>query len=114
MSVITVSLSKAVLCIASECFPALVGNATPTGSYAITRVLVEAPGYGGDVLQFAEDGNTIFAIHRVWLMKPSQNRLERLQSDDPAQRRHVTNGCINVAPDVYDKLDDADEIIIVP
>lgn len=62
------------------------------------------PGYGGDVLIYKENKTTLFAIHRVWTLNPAQHRLERLASGDPAQRRNVTGGCINVAPDVYEQL----------
>jgi len=111
---ITVFLSKALLCVASQCFPALVGDATPVGTFKVTRADTDLPGYGGDVLMFSENAKTILAIHRVWLLKPSEKRLERLFSDDPEQRRHVTNGCINIDPDLYDSLSDSDELDIIP
>jgi len=62
------------------------------------------PGYGGDVLKFKETKTEWYAIHRVWLLKPEQRRAERLESNDVNERTHVTAGCVNVAPDVYEKL----------
>jgi hypothetical protein len=111
---ITVFLSKAILCVASQCFPALVGDATPVGSFNITKADTDLPGYGGDVLMFSENDKTILAIHRVWTLKPAEHRAQRLLSDDPAQRRHVTNGCINVDPEVYEAIMDEDSVDIVP
>jgi len=62
------------------------------------------PGYGGDVVKFAENDTLVFAIHRVWTLSPKQRRLERLASPNPADRVGITNGCVNVAPEVYDRL----------
>lgn len=114
MATITVSLSKALLCIASECFPALVGNATPTGSYELTRLLVQSPGYGGDVLKYTETDEAVFAIHRVWTLNKKEHRLSRLETGSVNQRTGITGGCINVMPDVYDMIDDGDTLDIVP
>jgi hypothetical protein len=111
---ITLFLAKALLCTPSACFPALVGDATPVGTFELNRRYVAARGYGGDVLQFDESARHIMAIHRVWLGKPSERRLERLASDDPADRRGVTNGCVNVMPDVYEQLVDAKLLVIEP
>ena len=66
--------------------------------------MTKDPGYGGDVLQFDEDAKQVYAIHRVWTLKPEQKRLERLASPDPKQRNSITNGCINVSPEVYQQL----------
>ena len=111
---LTLYLSAALLCTPTECFPALSGRDTPLGTFAIQRRFVASRGYGGDVLQFHDDGRAIFAIHRAWLGKPSERRLERLASPDPNDRRHVTNGCVNVMPDVYDRLTEARSLTVVP
>ena len=103
MSVI-VSLSLATICFLDQCYPALVGKATPAGHYQLSERRVLAPGYGGDVLMFKEEPNDLFAIHRVWLGKPSEQRLDRLASVKVERRRDVTGGCINIAPNVYAKL----------
>lgn len=102
--IVVVKLALAVICFSGECHPALVGKETPTGSYGLQQRYVASPGYGGDVLAFRETEDAIFAVHRVWTLRPEQRRLERLASPDPAQRQTVTDGCINVAPEVYAKL----------
>jgi len=104
--IVTVKLGLAVICFTGQCFPALVGEATPVGSYTLQQRYVASPGYGGDVLAFKETERSIYAIHRVWTLRPEQRRLERLASPDPVQRQTITNGCINVAPEVYAKLVD--------
>jgi hypothetical protein len=83
----------------------LVGKDTPVGEYQLQHRLVDSPGYGGDVLQFKEEELDIFAIHRVWLLRPQEKREERLKNNDP-KKRHITKGCINVDPVVYEQLVD--------
>ena len=68
------------------------------------HMATQQAGYGGDVLKFTETPTDWYAIHRVWLLKPEQHRLERLKSDNVAERITVTAGCVNVMPDVYEKL----------
>jgi hypothetical protein len=100
---ITVSLAKALICIAGECFPVLVGQNTPAGSFDLQLRYTMSEGYGGDVIQFHETDKMVFAIHRIWLLSPKQRRLERLASPTPEDNM-ITNGCINVAPEVYERL----------
>ena len=88
------------------CYNALVGSSTPKGEYALTQRLTSDAGYGGDVIQFTEDGKQVYAIHRVWTLKPAQRRVERLASPDASARKNITNGCINVDPVVYQKIID--------
>lgn len=108
--IITVSLSKATVCTVSlGCFPALVGNKTPLGEWKIQHSNILAPGYGGDVLAFHQDVNSKRdvwkSIHRVYTRNPKQQRIERLYG--PVQgRTFITDGCVNVMSDVYDKLVD--------
>jgi hypothetical protein len=102
--IITVSLSAAVLCIAEACFPALLGAETPTGTFPLQQRIVSSEGYGGDVMQFAETPSAWFAVHRPWLGRPSERRMQRLTAGDASQRRHITGGCINVLPHVYERL----------
>jgi hypothetical protein len=97
-----------------ECHPALVGHDTPVGQFQIVQRLTSQPGYGGDVLQFKETDNAWYAIHRVWTLSPKQKRVERLNSDNPKDRV-ITNGCVNVDPNVYERLKDCcstDTVII--
>jgi hypothetical protein len=103
---VTVDLALATICFLGQCYPALVGPTTPRGEFSLIQRTTDMKGYGGDVLKFHEDRDSIMAIHRVWTLSPSQRRIERLQSSDPRQRKSITNGCINVMPDVYDKLVD--------
>jgi hypothetical protein len=111
---LVVLLSSAQLCFAGQCYPALVGADTPTGTFALHRRYVQATGYGGDVLQFAETRTDIMAIHRVWLGRPAERRAERLARGDASQRRFVTRGCINIEPAVYERIVDADTLTIEP
>lgn len=104
---VTVSIALATICFLSdgreECHPALIGKDTPVGEFQLQLRLVESPGYGGDILQFKEDPTEVYAIHRVWLLRPWEKRDQRLKSKDPRQRR-ITKGCVNVDPKVYDAL----------
>lgn len=100
---ITVSISKALICIAGQCFPALVGSGTPSGEFQMQIRKVEASGYGGEVIQFKETDRYVYAIHRVWNGKPEQRRADRLSSGDAADRV-ITSGCINVSDGVYDAI----------
>lgn len=105
---IVVDLALATICFLqgtdAVCHNALVGPATPRGEFSLIQRMTKDPGYGGDVLQFDEDAKQVYAIHRVWTLKPEQKRLERLASPDPKQRNSITNGCINVSPEVYQQL----------
>lgn len=116
MSLALVSLKLAVICFANQCHPVLVGEHTPVGHFPVEHVATAEPGYGGDILQFAETGEVAYAIHRVWLGKPSEHREARLRSDDTQDRRSVTHGCINVDPATYQALLDADvdELVVEP
>jgi hypothetical protein len=102
--VITVHLKLALICFLQQCHPALVGGNTPKGEFTIQQRMVLAQGYGGDVLQFHEDDKYVYAIHRVWTLRPRERRRERLQSPNAEDRKFITNGCVNVSPEVYDKL----------
>lgn len=112
---ILVNLTAATICFLGECHPALIGKTTPVGEYQLNLRITDSAGYGGDVLQFLDEGsNGVLAIHRVWLLKPHEKRIERLLSSDP-KAHIITNGCINVMPDVYEKLKDCcsnDKLVI--
>lgn len=103
---VLVDLTLAVICFAGQCHNALVGVDTPVGEFQMNQRLTSQAGYGGDVLQFKETEEAWIGIHRVWTLKPKQRRVERLNSSNPADRRNITNGCINVDPKVYEKLRD--------
>ncbi len=110
MSVI-VDLALATICFtyngAEECHPVLLGKNTPTpkGEFVLKQRYTQDPGYGGDVLQFHETKDEVYAIHRVWLLNPKQKRMERLKSPN-IQDHFISGGCINVEPEVYKKLVD--------
>lgn len=106
-----VSIALASICFtyngAEECHPVLLGksNPTPVGEFVIRKRITNDKGYGGDVLQFHEDEKGVYAIHRVWLLKPSEKRRERLNSSN-VQDRFITNGCINIDEEAYKRLFD--------
>ncbi len=103
---VTVDLWSAVICFVHaaipQCHPVLFGDTTPTGVFPIILREVVSPGYSGDVLQFHEEGEYVFSIHRTWNGRPSERRGERLRG--AVEKRKITKGCINVAPEVYEKL----------
>lgn len=101
---VVVSIALATICFAGQCYPILVGTDTPVGEFRMNQRITSQPGYGGDVLQFKETSDSWYAIHRVWTLKPEEQRAKRLASPDPADRRTITKGCINVTPEVYEKL----------
>ena len=111
---VIVSLAAATICFAGSCYPALIGNDTPVGQYELIQRYVETPGYGGDVIEFSEDTKNVYAIHRIWTLKPEQHREMRIKSSNP--KDHViTKGCINVEPEVYQKLLDccSNDVLII-
>lgn len=101
---IVVDLLLAIICFGTPqvCHPALVGRDTPKGEYTTTLRLTDQPGYGGDVIQFHETAEYVFAIHRVWLLNPKQKRDQRLLGS--VSGRTITGGCVNVSPEVYKSL----------
>jgi len=104
METVIVHLMAATICWANQCHPALIGPKTPQGTFILQHRRTSDPGYGGDVLAFAKDDTGVYAVHRVWTLKPKQRRLERLRDGDASSRKDVTDGCINVMPSVYDEL----------
>lgn len=100
---IVVNLALATICFLGQCHHALVGADTPTGTFQLRHYATNQPGYDGDVLVFKQTKNYAWAIHRVWLLDPAQHRNQRIKSDNPVFR-HITFGCINVEPQVYEKL----------
>lgn len=117
---ILITIALATICFdyrgVQECHPVLLGknNSTPPGVYSLTHYRTPAPGYGGDILQFKETKTEVWAIHRVWLLKPAEKRTERLRSNN-VKDRFISSGCVNVEPEIYDKLVDCcsnDQLII--
>ena len=102
---VIVDTAKAELCFADDkkCHPVLIGKTTPKGTFPLSLMQTTKKGYGGEVIGFKEENNFLFALHRVWTQIPSERRMERIASPVVADRV-MTNGCINVTDDVYDKL----------
>ena len=101
---------RAEICMESDCRPVLIGKETPRGEYHLQLAKTDEAGYSGDVLVFKQDTTGTYAVHRVWTQKPSEKRLERIQQD--AERRIITNGCINVDDATYNKLQQYSRLII--
>lgn len=104
MSVI-VDLTAATICFLNSCHPILWGDKTPVGEFRMNKRITEQPGYGGDVIQFYETDSFLIVIHRVWTLSPNQRREKRLQSFTIKDNK-ITNGCINISPEVYAELFD--------
>ena len=102
---VIVNTQTAELCFADthDCHRVLIGKTTPKGKFPMNIIRTDKKGYGGEVIGFKEENGFLFALHRVWLGKPSERRLERIVSDKVADRI-MTNGCINVDDDVYERL----------
>ena len=102
---VIVDTAKAELCFADigQCHPVLIGKTTPKGRFDLRIYATSKPGYGGDIIGFKQEKDFLFALHRVWTLKPSERRLERIKSPLVADRI-MTNGCINVGDDVYEQL----------
>ena len=105
-----VNLDRAEICMESDCRPVLIGKATPRGEYHLQLAKTDEKGYGSDVLVFKQDDTGTYAVHRIWTQKPSEKRLERIQQD--TARRIITNGCINVDDETYNKLRRHSRLII--
>jgi hypothetical protein len=91
-------LSTMLLCLGIECWPALAGVDTLPGTYPLTLMPVEEPEYRGDVLAYRETDTIIYSIHRTY---PGREKMYTLPDE---KRRRITNGCINIEPNVYDRL----------
>jgi hypothetical protein len=100
---VVVNVTTAMICFTGQCYPVLVGDNTPLGEYQLKQYRTPRPSYGGNVLAFKETDKVIYAIHRTIPVK-GQDRATRIKSSDVNQRLHITNGCINVEPEVYRKL----------
>jgi hypothetical protein len=107
-----VIISSALICFQGQCHPVLLGSKTPMGVFQVKHMATTEKGYYGDILVFSENEKSVLAIHRVWLLKPSEHRAARLKNPNPEQRKNITHGCINVSLEVYDKLKDLTELEI--
>jgi hypothetical protein len=73
---------------------------TPAGTFASR--LGESDSYG-KVLVVKDYKNTRIVIHRVYLGTPSEQRMQRLQSESPEDNR-ISYGCINALPEFIDSV----------
>jgi hypothetical protein len=68
-------------------------NITPAGTFKIEKIMswhLNEP-----MLVFIRGKSSVGAIHPLWMKNPKQERVKRLNGNDPNQRR-ITGGCINV------------------
>lgn len=102
---VIVNTAKAELCFTddAQCYPVLIGKTTPKGTFDMQLMKTSKPGYGGEIIGFKQEKDFLFALHRVWTLKPSERRMQRIASNVVSDRV-ITNGCINVTDKVYDKL----------
>ena len=102
---VIVNTAKAELCFAddAQCYPVLIGKTTPKGTFDMQLMKISKPGSGGEIIGFKQEKDFLFALHRVWTLKPSERRMQRIASNVVSDRI-ITNGCINVTDKVYDKL----------
>lgn len=100
---VVIELGAALICFMGQCYPALVGDNTPTGQFKFTHYSTTAPGFGGTILVFKENEHEVWGVHKV-INVPGQNRRARLKSPTVEDRKNVTAGCVNVDPKVYTKL----------
>lgn len=105
---VLIDAEHAMLCLSDieYCVPVLLGKDTPRGQFKLSLYRTEQQGYGGEVIGFTWGiDRSLYAIHRLWLLNPSENRLQRLQSSK-AEDRIITGGCINVDDKTYHLLRD--------
>ena len=100
-----VDIAAAIICFAGACHNVLVGEETPRGTFQLAPYSTTMPGYGGDLLVFKQEKHAVFAVHRVFNVA-GQQRLSRIHSPYARHRITITAGCVNVEPEVYDKLMD--------
>jgi hypothetical protein len=76
------------------------GAETPVGVYVLEKAY--STKLKKEMLVFRKDDDGVFAIHSTVDVK-GQNRQARLDSATPDDNR-ISNGCINVPQNVFDKL----------
>jgi hypothetical protein len=81
-------------------------KATPEGTFNLE--ILSHPSYnrwyGGSVIAFQwSSSGFVYAIHQTYLGNPSENREQRLATPTPDDN-DISNGCINVSPEFYDRL----------
>ena len=115
MSVLVISLVLATACINDECFNVLVGknNLTPVGEYSTYYAKTNQFGYDGEVIVFKETNTVAFSIHKPFKSLNNPYYREKvIQSNNP-QDRKISNGCINIPSDMFDKYKHSIEKVII-
>lgn len=74
-------------------------NVTPAGRFP-SKATPSAK--YGQTIDFAESGDAVVAIHRVFTGRPAENRPGRLASESPLDNR-ISLGCINVSNETADE-----------
>ena len=76
---------------------------TPAGTFKLTKYY--STRLKKNVLVFIEGNNILMAIHSVYTGNVNQQRVERLQTSTASDNK-ITNGCINVTPEFFKRLDE--------
>lgn len=91
------------------------GAITPAGTFTSSKLFSKRLNL--PITAFVKGAQAFVAIHPVWLGKPAQRRIERLNSPESTDNR-ITNGCVNIAPEFYyqvvDKLRSNTRVVILP
>lgn len=103
MSVLIVSLALATACIGDTCFPVIVGRNTPVGQFSTYYAKTNQYGYSGEVLVFKETNTKIFAIHKPYSSPSRPNYRTNILLNGSVSERKISNGCINIPTDIFDK-----------
>jgi len=90
----TLSVATALLTCPGFSAPVLLGRATPAGSH------IARPAGAAQAVHYADGGPGLaLALHPVWTPERAA-----LLIRPPAQRRYVTDGCVNLSPESFSKL----------
>lgn len=81
--------------------PGIAPYITPAGKYKLKAMY--STRLRSTILVFHEGDHAVLAIHSVYVGRPEQRRVERLESASPDDNR-ITNGCINVPAEFMAKL----------
>lgn len=90
----TLTLAAALLECPGLTAPVLIGHATPAGNH------IGRPAAESRSIHYADGGAGLaLALHPVWTPERAA-----LLIRPPAQRRYVTDGCVNLSPENFSKL----------
>lgn len=90
----TLTLAAALLECPGLTAPVLIGRDTPAGNH------IARPAVAAQAVHYADGGPGLaLALHPVWTPERAA-----LLTRPPAQRRYVTDGCVNLSPESFNKL----------